>query len=550
MSRTTKAKENPHFSMDALLSLNEFAEQWHTLSQEGAHGNLDRFSAGNCRRDADDEEDDPFDCSSLAVPPPTALVNEVVQSAILKWKEVDQRKLSIGFAASLHQHDSPAQDGDSDDSDVLDCPAPRRKRFRSGAETNQQEDSSKPPPSQDGYPAWYTRHVRLPNNFDFMNAGQEPLSDDEQEPFTEDRVVSLVHPSKTTPYRKELWKLFRTVPTANIIEEHAINGIGLENTVKLHRQMTAMYHQKKLGWFADLVSPRLRYSDRHDLPPILSTQQKDQSTVVSANGSNITEQQELQRRYNGRIPTIRFECWKRQLKRGFSPDPARMVVEYSANESLLHFHQLIVELLRDELWDRTSQSADQNAAAASPVVDSGFFFFEGAFYTAGDVDYVSPIQSWLQQGSNKSRSNRLSFLGLSHLSCDDVSSMPIRSMQETCVGDLRLRLGTRYCHVCHGDVEISVFATDRRMAVPEVAPFPILHDVWKQVYSTPNCEACQVQAAVLVTKPTCPNTDGVSRFLCGSCSRLLQVPPEQGEQFRIWRCEDDLSCSAGKETSF
>lgn len=207
-----------------------------------------------------------------------------------------------------------------------------------------------------------------------------------------------------------------------------------------------------------------------------------------------------------------------------------MVLEFLGSQTLLDVHKTIVELSEDELWKGD---------------DNGFFFIEGTFYTNGSTDYVTPIKQWLASGTKESQSSRAEFLGLT--SFDSLESV---HMDKVRLDSISFRLGFRCVHVHHGDVECSIFATDRRLINPPPSvSFPIIHDVWAQPASQPDCEACTHAPATLATSTTCEITNGHT-MLCHSCARQLQIPPEQLEKFAVWRFQPNLSTGASSNHTF
>lgn len=224
-----------------------------------------------------------------------------------------------------------------------------------------------------------------------------------------------------------------------------------------------------------------------------------------------------------------------------------MSIEFLGEQTLLDFHMALVELTDDELWNRSIESSSNKDSATN---HSGYFFIEGIFYTYGSVDYVSNIQTWLRSGNKARRRRRAEHLGFPQDVMDQ--PLPVRSMAETCLRDVAMRLGYRYVHVHHGDVECSVFCVDRRLSLRATTPYPILHDVWTHDYILPDCEACQSCPASIATSTTCESTLGHAA-LCEACCRQLNVQnvePEKVEMYSVWRNQGDLSVGASKDKFF
>jgi hypothetical protein len=224
----------------------------------------------------------------------------------------------------------------------------------------------------------------------------------------------------------------------------------------------------------------------------------------------------------------------------------RMSIEFLGSQTLLDFHLALVELADDELWYRKLDADDKPD-------DSGYFFIENTFYKHGSVDYVTPIQTWLGSGTKAKRRKRAEHLGLQiDTSSHQHNDLPVRSMAETRLEDISMRLGVRYVHVHHGDVECSVFCVDRKLGPKAATPYPVLHDIWTQNYILPDCEACQSCPAAIATSTTCERTLGHAA-ICEGCSRLLQLQIHELnhiERYTVWRSQGDLSVGASNDKFF
>lgn len=486
--------------MNQRRTLRDFETQWKLL----LHRSTTSSVSAPLKRDHGNS--DPFDCSSIAVPPTHVLADWVADDFVERWRELDQRKISVGVVAC-----------NEDDDDEED---PSRKRQK--------------------LPRWYEKHVRLPEQFDYATLRSAPPADD----GAGARVVSLVDPSATTSYHSELWKLFAEIPTQKQLDERATADCQLPRTAQWHQEVTeARKHTTGLDGHA---LSRLRMNDRHDLPPLLEVPHWTKNDSLCG--------------------TIRFECLRQQLRRGSTPDSNRMVLEFLGSQTLLDFHKAVVELTDDELWrmkDCTpSSESDENGTttgaeaclgnsnnAATPqmLLSSGYFFIEDTFYVTGPVDYTSPVLEWLQSGNERERKRRLSYLGMP----DGLPS--VKSMADTPLDEVACRLGVRYVHVHHGDIECAVFATDRRVISKTAAiksQFPIIHDIWTPSYTVPECEACQIRPAVIATSTTCKATGG-HRALCEACCRQLKLPVtahDKIKRYYVWRGQVDLSAGASGDT--
>jgi snRNA-activating protein complex (SNAPc), subunit 3 len=275
---------------------------------------------------------------------------------------------------------------------------------------------------------------------------------------------------------------------------------------------------------------------------------------------------------------LRLECLRKQLRRTSTPDSNRMVLEFLGSQTLLEVHEAIVELTDDELWrynvmnDQGTASTDSDTGNNTDVTDnenksydhntqqqlledhtsissSGYFFIENTFYITGTVDYTTPIMKWLQSGTAREQKRRMEHLGIG-------PNLPnILSMADVRLYDLPTRLGVRYVHVHHGDVECAIFATDRRLMSQrrvDQLQFPIIHDIWTPSYSIPECEICQNRVAVIATSTTCAVTNG-HRALCEACCRQLRLQitsRDKIERYTVWRSQPDLSAGASNDTAW
>ena len=75
---------------------------------------------------------------------------------------------------------------------------------------------------------------------------------------------------------------------------------------------------------------------------------------------------------------------------------------------------------------------------------------------------AKPIQNWLPSPGYRKRLRALNV----------VSNPPSMAMKEQKLEDLELRLGMRYLHACHGDVETAIFLVDRSLVSPTTR-FPV-----------------------------------------------------------------------------
>jgi snRNA-activating protein complex (SNAPc), subunit 3 len=463
------------------------------------------------------EEDDPFDCSDLRFPSVAGLVDDAAAAWVQEWKELDERKIIFGQGMNANSNEP-----NGNEPAAAAAAAASRKR-----------------------PYWLDKHVRLPEHFDYATRqdGPPPSTDNDDNVMNDDRVLSLHDPTKTTSYHAELWKLFASIPTAKQLEQDAMAGgmTRLPHSIRLRDEM-----EKEGNKNRDLYRlSRLRMSDRHSFPSSNAS-----SAVALVSGLSINQQPS-----EPVLGSIVLECWKRQPKRGSMPDPSRAVLEFLGSQTLYDVHCALIDLTEDEFWNQvvvvSGNVNDSSNTKNKDEESSGLFFIEDIFYTTGSVDYVTPIQNWLQGNGEKNiDSSRALGLGIN----SRLDSLPVRSMKEMRLDEIEMRLGVRYLHVHHGNVECSVFLVDRQYscsavdaaaaaaaaltatATPSTATssFPLLHDVWTPTFATPDCEACSTAAphsgrgrpAVMATATTCAITDG-HRALCLDCARQLALSLNQ-----------------------
>jgi hypothetical protein len=420
-----------------------------------------------------DENAGTFDCSDLLMPASHALVDSTLEGFVKHWKDLDDRKVETVA-------ESNGSDGDCDSS---------RKRQR---------------PDEPLKWGWHANRLRLPDHFDYASRQAVPPQDD----AGGDRVVSLEDPSVHLSFERELWKLCRAVPTLEELEAEAMAGAKCQHIRTLNVEISEGV--KKHSRLDCHALSRLRMSYRHGLPPV-NPNDRDHVT------------------------TVRLECWRRQLKRGSSPDGNRLDLEFLGTQTLKDVHDVIVELTKDELWrDAVRASADPNQDV------SGMFLIEDTFYTTGTVDYTSNILARLD-GMTPGPPRR-GYVGLPL-----EVPLKIQPMGSVRVEQLRWRLGVRYFHSHHGDVECSVFLTDiRQCRRTSLSSFPIIHDIWTPSYSLVECDACRRRVGVLTVSASHESTDGGPRVLCQPCYQ--QLHPTSGveqsssvQKYSVWRDQGELS---------
>ena len=364
------------------------------------------------------------------------------------------------------------------------------------------QPSRKRPPSGEKINwGWHAHRLRIPEFFDYATRAPRPPPDD----GTGDRVVSLEDTSVHLSFEQELWNIFKSVPTVQQLEAEALEGAQCPRMRALHVEISEGIREHSRMDCHGLN--RLRMADRHGLPCVKS-------------GEYAT--------------TIRLECLRRQVKRGSSPDGCRLELELLGTQTLQDVHDVLVELSKDDLWDDAKQTEEDNQEV------SGMFFIEGTFYTAGSVDYSTSILEWLDDEDPSPP--RRAYLGLR-----ENEPLHVKPMSSFILEELHWRMGMRYVHAHHGDVECSVFLTDIRYGLmsPNMS-YPIVHDIWSSSYSMIECEACRTRVGVLCASSSNERTDGGPRAVCEMCYKQLYPSGDAQSsasilKYSVWRDQADLS---------
>jgi snRNA-activating protein complex (SNAPc), subunit 3 len=491
--------------MDRLQTLRGFVKEWEQLL-------VRTTAAKTLDTSLSPPSDDPFDCCALENPPVFNLAEQVAEEYVQRWRDLDQRKVRsdggyrydavVDGCGSTTADDGKDEDTNSDNGN-----------FSKNNSNNLRKNTKK----RKTIPAWFEKRVRLPDQFDYATHQDKPPQDD----GSGDRVVSLEGSVGTTSYHTELWKLFRQIPTQQDMEMTALEGHGLHHSIKVREAILAAGSSNAVDTFG---LARFRMSDRHDLPQFHET-----ATAAPENAW---------------CGTLRLEFWRRPLQRGSLPDPNRMDLEFLGTQPLLDVQRAIEELAGDDLWANNHQRKNHDG----DLTDDGFFFIEGNFYTAGSTDCVPKIVSWLETEHVPCDKSRQAYLGV-----PEDSSLSIKSITDTSLEDIAMRLGFRYLYTFHGDVEIALYLTDRNI-VPtsstKTNQYPIIHDIWTNVSTNPDCDLCQYRSGTIATASTCEATGG-HRVLCEGCCRQLKLASKEPDKIRLyseWINEGNLSTSAAEES--
>lgn len=483
---------------------------------------------------------DPFDCSSLKVMSTHDIAESTIHRYLKKWNELDDRRVK--------QKATPANHA--------------RGRTREGEALGQDENTS-------NVGGWRAKEDRLtlPEGFDYNTKNsdfqkQAPIDDG----HSGDRIISMKNPGKTLSYHKELWELFDSIPTYCELEDQTRQGHNVNNVLRVYKETRDL-----TGASADShMLSRLRMPDRHGIPQL-------PSPFPCKTESRTKRKQNPPR--NAHSGTLMFEFWRRQPKRGASPDCNRMLIEFLDSQTLFDIHLVLARMTEDDLWtagqkENKNGSIDQQTMEEAAKTEftsgkekvakdevssenmSGCFFIENIFYKTGPVDYARPITDWIDRNSSNAHTSlRRHYLGID----PSVDIKRQKKMKDTQLNQVPFRLNIRYYHSCHGDVETSVMLVDRNLIVWKEGNssdsrelFPLIHDIWTvpRLPAAPICDACHTCQSIFETSTDCKITDGGPRSLCLQCCsdlKLLKNEKQSVKLYRIWRGQANLSNRLARE---
>ena len=504
----------------------ERLSRWKHLTQQVIQPHR---SLPTSRDGAENDEQDPFDCSDIMVKPTTQLAHDRLQEFIKEWKELDSRLI-------VHDLDYNRELGGG-----KGCHHKKKRAFYDVSEYDEdQEDNREEEGDEEGefggdYAGldwgWHANRIRLPDHFDYSCKGPPPnrVTQSNQNGKTRRRqVVSLQDPTIKLDYESELWKLFNKIPLEQDIEHEASSGSLCRNILHIQDEI-----EKGLKDYSRLDAhglSRLRKRDMHHWPRNVKKGAK--SAPYSIDGT-----------------TIRIECWRRSLKRNSGLEPNRHEMEFLGTQTLLDVHKSMAHFGNDRLFEygkERQQRKPNDETTNSERLEheaSGFFLIEDTFYVTGDVDYVTPIVNWLdgdlclrrkpvtkKKKAKKSKKSRREFLGISR----DIE-LKVVKMEDHALETIRFRLGVRYCHTYNGDCESAFFFSDvgMRLENENVAKknYPLIHDIWSrpsitQIQITSACQACDHSTPVVLTLED-EMTDGGPSLLCTSCYLKLHYDAKE-----------------------
>jgi len=370
-------------------------------------------------------DDDPFDCSDMAILPTKKLVDQVLEVKIKEWKEL----LSRIIANTPSSTNPPSHEDDENDNE------------------NENENVNLTENTKNKEWGWNANRIKLPDYFDYTNERGPPspppsvsTATDLKSNKTQSRkrrrrwqVLDLEHPTNILDYETELWKLFDSIPTEQELENiqqqqqqqhpqphpqitqtqtQTQDSMQITNTVPSseyvpHLQKVIKEIENGNKAFSRLDGHslgRMRKKDRHHWPRMIHSSSTTTSSCRTLQGVN-----------------IKIECWRRGLKRAAAVDPHRLEMEFDGHQTLYHVHCAIVAAAKDQLFEdgmRMQRTKRKDRMAGNNNIDNngailgtgtgagtgagGMFFIEGQFYVikGHDVDYVTPIINWLDRNED------------------------------------------------------------------------------------------------------------------------------------------------------
>mmetsp|Transcript_16579 Transcript_16579/g.21571 ORF Transcript_16579/g.21571 Transcript_16579/m.21571 type:complete len:573 (-) Transcript_16579:252-1970(-) len=507
-------------------------ERWEYLASRNVRhrGNSDNFCPSSLKQGNDGEENDPYDCSNLMddFNVQKIIANEI-KCGVKEWKALNERRI--------------VRTENSNDSEKARRPGRTASEF-----------------------------VFLPHKFDFRNELSSPPTFEDIDNSRHDKVVDIMNPGSELYYETELWKIFKKVRHLENVEKELACKLD-EAEKAVYRKTSKKSASRLVKQELDKVSSsrtfnitdahsscRIRNKNLHHFPSVGSAQIEHgkRFSYVSSNNSlcsdNDVSDVEASRgdRESGNNSftsaivncVVRIECMKRQYCRGVSHDHGRLEMDFLGHQTLLDVHNYITS---------QSRAGNKSIADVDSILDlkSGLFFIENVFYVAGSEDYSKQILEWLNEkdedGFIAPRHRALGISKRDLLGC-------VRQMKDMQLQDISFRLGVRYVHFMHGDVQTNFFFTCIRPAMNgEIIPYdsyPVTLDSWstKRSFSSV-CDACSMRGASAVCVDD-ELTDGGPKLFCAMCYHFLHY--NKGAQisyknFRVYPLElfskESFSCS-------
>lgn len=492
-----------------------------------------------------------FDCSDLIIPSTTDLLEREVEKAIEKWKALDSRVIHETDFYSSGNNDNDVGGGKSEVAINIGPVAVKNgDRISVG-----------------GRPI---KETLLPPNFDYQCRKKAPINNKDEE-FDEDnnnnnnvlgnhdwskkgrkRVISLSDPSQTLDYESELWKVFKSMPTVQEVEQrYALGGGGGGGDVEVKATKTTNDGtgsndisfppgcQHTLTVRNTLEKLRRKYTriDAHSLGRLRVRDRH--SSLYDYNNSGVGNDTTMMSQTSFALQTtLRFEVLKpnvEDLRRGSGPDGSRLELElHGSHHTLLDLHHTLVE----------HASISSNSVGIGDHIPAGVFLIENVLYTRGEVGEAAAnsILSWLDEHKSKlTIEEKKKEVAPSTATAADTSTginssrkkLKMVSMSGIKLEDLPLRLGVRYAHINLQSSEMNdmndkswdednvsaLFVTDIKSRIVRRSPLSengesveanqvnarvpiVIHDIWtssqqSQIHNM--CAACNYLPATVAT---------------------------------------------------
>ena len=468
----------------ASLTPSERSQRWNPLFQRQLRHAPHLLSSSSSSASSNDkQEKDPFDCTDILQPSSQDLIDQHLQETLPHWEHLDARKIPMEASPPLSSNLNSNSNSNSNSN------LKRKYGFN--------DDDA-------------MHRLRLPHHFDYQSRHPPTTTSTSSPSHTttfsppqapQQQVISLLNPMETVEYESELWKLFNSVPTHDYFQRPFNDASPVCPHIKRLNQEATQALKEYTRVDAHGLA-RMRFRDYHSLPSVSHRTDRSLSKWSSTSSSSnenhdntITE-----------VSMIRLECWRTELVRGSGVANDKLEMELEGTQTLYDVHKAIVQ-----------QSKDDFDNSNTAVLDAGMFFMEHCFYITGNENYALPILEWIQSSQDEWTSRaRKEYLGLSLSPQDDDTPFPVKLMKEVRLQDVPFRIGVRYCHIFHGDLESSLFFTNvttlptppspQRVTIPRAVPSIL--DPWSSSIPAMICNACHHAAAVVV----CANDE----FMVGS----------------------------------
>jgi DNA-nicking Smr family endonuclease len=477
-TKKVKASQQPNSittnAATAVLSASERVRRWPFIGSRCPTTDYSSLQQQQpCSFSDTSAENDPYNMDDLVIPSIASNIEHAIKGAMEQWKELDSRRVP-----------------------------------------NEGNGIDKPPKRRLG---WNEPKFFLPDHFDYKSVRGPPTTEQLQQSYPRDMVLSLDGdcPGEMQDYERELWNIFDAIPTEQQLldneEENSTRSTSSIGKTRLQTQILKEEIEKGMKRHSTLDGhclSRLRMRDMNHFPPRITLENRSEPRDVSINASmqddseapSVTTATGTERNKStnmleadGDSIILRIECWKRSLKRGSSADYNKLELEFYGSQTLLDVHRAIQENTKDVLdrffrqWHAIKRSTlpgpgttmppTTENSSYNPLDDlnartSGVFFIENVFYTTGPADYCTPIIKWLRAGYETDKDNasdciftpRDKVLGITPTNKAAegaiVEPFEVKEMHNVHLKDIPIRLGVRYFHAFNGNLQTSIFFSD------------------------------------------------------------------------------------------